>query len=245
MEKLKLVFKFLASIFLVCSLLVSAYLMVDFMVNKSVYKEKLSAISYSALPKSYFVRKSYVNNVYIIMKDIRYDGVVLRSGHCSGVIVGRDVLLTAGHCVHGFNDLHITYKGEGYDLDLSKVITDGKDHALIKIKGANFNKFSIIKRSHSFEYGQRVFCYSNPGYLKDIYTEGYISGYYNDLILMDLMVFPGSSGAAIYNDESLVIALVNKVAMQYYRKGAIAQWEVSTVFEFTVDELNRIGAYWR
>ena len=152
---------------------------------------------------------------------------VVESSYCSATAIGPFALLTATHCELGTDEITLHGKGGAPDVDL-KIdgrIRDGYDHTILLISpiylaGYKFTAIANVDLEHKFDIGQDVFIIGNPRGFSELFRKGYVSGsdtYTSALvesvpeILVDINVGPGDSGAAIFNENGVVIGVISGI----------------------------------
>lgn len=124
-------------------------------------------------------------------------------GICSGTAIARDVILSAQHCFKGGGALRFV---NGQPV---KVIGYGKDEhdlATIRVTGVTFKTWA--RRGGSLTQGERVRFWGNPGGEHNVYREGYVSRATTDLVVLDMTICKGDSGAGIFNQRGEVVGVV-------------------------------------
>lgn len=119
-------------------------------------------------------------------------------GSCSGTAIGEHLLLSATHC---FQNL-VSLKVNGKAVTVLKRVDDGKDHTIL-VLDSRFTNWSEI--GHEPKQADRVFIWGNPSEFVDFYREGHIAGYVSGeqgrVTIVDLNLFFGDSGSAIFNED--------------------------------------------
>ena len=119
---------------------------------------------------------------------------------CSGTMIAPTVVLTASHCLRA----PLVLVGMT-PVNVLKVEKDGADHAWLTID-APFEHTAPMGAEPA--QGDEVFIYGNPGEQRDMLRRGYMSGTDGLLMVFDLPVSFGDSGAAIFNTKGEVVGMV-------------------------------------
>lgn len=133
---------------------------------------------------------------------LRFEG----GGFCSGTAVGRDIVLTAEHCL-GAPLLSIN----GEPARVLETVTDGADHALLRVT-QTFD--DIAEVSPGGHVGQSIEWTGAPAGVWPVYRRGYIVHAAAQFLWIDAQVFSGDSGAGVMADGKL-IAVVSKGGVYY------------------------------
>src|SRR5271154_3619660 len=110
-------------------------------------------------------------------------------GTCSGTIVAANTILSAGHCFEdeedelGYTPPPETMKVDGYTVKILAVTFDDNDHALVKVD-YTFHKFAKLGKPPSV--GAHVHYWGNPVGMKNVYREGYVTGYSHSEMMMNV-----------------------------------------------------------
>lgn len=124
-------------------------------------------------------------------------------GHCSGTVVAKNVILTAAHCVSGYPWMVVI---DGTPANIERTHLDGGDQARIEVD-ISFAAWAEV--GPPVKRGDRVFLYGNPGELRDVLRRGYVAGEGNGLLLTDINIGHGDSGAGVFNDRGQVVGVVS------------------------------------
>lgn len=131
---------------------------------------------------------------------------------CSGVFVGPDLLLTAGHCMEHSRGYQWIKTSDGKSLAVSVMKIDTKtDLALLKvIKPINHPYTSLGSR-----VGRADIVYTvNSGYgYERTFNQGMVNNVLLDedslalTILHNAMILPGASGSGLFNSDRQLIGI--------------------------------------
>lgn len=135
----------------------------------------------------------------------------LADGVCSGTAVGRDVVLTASHCL---KDNRITAIN-GRPAFALKAIHDGSDHVLVRVS-VRFKHWAQMGKAPIV--GDRVRWIGMPAGMDRLYREGYVSRVYTDEIYLDAQAFGGDSGSGVFCSDGRICGVVS--AGKVWQRGA-------------------------
>jgi len=123
-------------------------------------------------------------------------------GICSGTAIGPDEVLTAVHCL---SNRLVKINDEPVELLESRQI--GPDMIVIRVdrRFPSWAKWADRKP----EQGDPIYYWGNPSGMPDIVRYGYIAGFLNGQILVDVEVGKGDSGAAVFDRYGRVIGVVS------------------------------------
>lgn len=128
-----------------------------------------------------------------------------KNGTCSGTAVGPHTLLTASHCFDG----DTLVKVDGKPTRALWIAQDGQDHTLVG-QTVKFRRW-IVKLGAATQ-GEPVFLIGNPADDRKVYRKGYVAGASNDdghaVVLYELPIFFGDSGAAIFDGDGRIVGVV-------------------------------------
>lgn len=128
-------------------------------------------------------------------------------GHCTGTKIARDTVLIAAHCLAPQLAAVIL---DGTPAPVVGIVRGPGDQARIRV-AADLGRHAAL--GDSPRQGDEVFIFGNPGDHRDQLRRGYISGTREDgLILAQLPVWKGDSGAAVFNERGQVVAVVIGIA---------------------------------
>jgi V8-like Glu-specific endopeptidase len=129
---------------------------------------------------------------------------------CSATAIGPHALLTATHCTFISDNIEV----DGIDMEVVYTLGDGHDHTIIFLKGDAFGAFAAVVGIKGAEQGDPIFVIGNPRGMMDMYRSGSVSGIDQEKEIgletyFDFNGFHGDSGAAVFNAEGNIIAVVN------------------------------------
>jgi V8-like Glu-specific endopeptidase len=122
-------------------------------------------------------------------------------GVCSGTAVGRNIILTAQHCLDAGRIVAI----DGQAAYALEVVKDGKDHALVRVT-TTFKRWARMGVAPSM--GDRIRWVGNPAGVEKVYRQGYVARVFTDEILIDAAAFGGDSGSGLMDDKGRVVAVL-------------------------------------
>jgi len=131
--------------------------------------------------------------------------LTFRGGTCSATAVGPHTLLSASHCFA--NDTLVSIDGK--PTRVLWIAQDGHDHTLVG------QTIAFVHYVHHYAVGvqgEPVFVLGNPANDRDVYRKGYVSGPSKEggqpVILYELPIFFGDSGAAIFDSDGRIVGVV-------------------------------------
>ncbi|PJL41059.1 hypothetical protein B9Y78_08110 [Stenotrophomonas maltophilia] len=137
-------------------------------------------------------------------------------GLCSATAVGREVLLTAKHCIEATDS--VIYIG-GKRVEIKHIETDSRDHALLWV-GQRFPVWAQFGPPP--KVGDEIEFYGNSEGLNQVYRRGYVAAYLGPYMYSDAMVGRGDSGAGVFNSSGQLVGMVSAVHI-----GEIVRYAVS------------------
>jgi|GEM_PF-4070132 len=173
-------------------------------------------------------KPSLWENVYA--KNVTGVVYILSEGLCSGVFVAPDLVLTAAHCVAGTRTVRVGWakeirkRGEYEFEDGVRVVAIRRedDLAVLRVPTKHPEKvLPVAPESHTFRAGQRIATIGHPSALNAfsstglmesqlfLMTEGIVAKPGNSLVVSDLLVLPGNSGGAVFDEEGRVVGVVS------------------------------------
>lgn len=94
---------------------------------------------------------------------------------------------------------------------------DGNDHTIYSVN-ANIDRWATIDLTDTMPIGEPLFIFGNPGPFHDLFRLGYVAGTYQTASMfgdpvsyhmIDLNGWYGDSGAALFNSQCEIIAIVS------------------------------------
>lgn len=128
----------------------------------------------------------------------------MERGVCSGTAVGKDLILSAEHCIADNRLLRVNGQ-PAYALEMVK---DGKDHVLIRVTMA-FTSWAKVKPGAA--QGDAVTWWGNPAGEASVYREGYVSRARTDEVWIDAHGFGGDSGSGLLNARGEVVEVLSGI----------------------------------
>jgi V8-like Glu-specific endopeptidase len=176
--------------------------------------------------------------------------VLSGAAFCSATAIGPHALITATHCeqptdsidIQGFPDSEVTVVSR---------IRDEQDHTILLLKGIEFKDFANINETYSLQQGDEVFMFGNPGNWANIFRKGYYAGRTNegspfnkepDELLFDINIGHGDSGAALFNSNGDIVALVTGIIPDSDRANAL-QLSFAFPLGFTPSDLTKAKTF--
>lgn len=179
--------------------------------------------------------------------------------HCSATAVAPQVLLTATHCmtrVTKAKPLHV----EGVRVGIYRRSDDGYDHTLLTLDGVVFNAPATVAFDATLQQGEPIMIVGNPGMYRDMVRRGYVAGRYDricaeeqymlqsecrdiaDIMVLDLNIFGGDSGSAVFDRHGRVVGLTSSyLAQQNVGEARVFSMAEVYPFHFTPDQLRQHG----
>lgn len=132
-------------------------------------------------------------------------------GFCSGTAVGKQVVLTASHCLK--RGALLTVNGKPVKVTARE--DDGKDHSLLWV---NVTFTHVAKMGGTLQQGDSIEYWGNPMGITDQYRRGYVTGFIpeNDAILFDSNGWFGDSGAGIFKDGKVVTTITGMFSSEIF-----------------------------
>jgi len=96
------------------------------------------------------------------------------TGHGSGTVISKDLILTAAHVVRGGDLFDIEYYDGHVAVASVEWIDEESDMAFLRLESPA--KFAAVIDCKPLQLGERVFTLGNPGLLRFVLTEGIVAG---------------------------------------------------------------------
>jgi S1-C subfamily serine protease len=128
----------------------------------------------------------------------------------SGIVIEPGIVVTCGHVTQHLKNLDINILD---DIINSKRITEVEDVDLAFIKFSYNTQRSVkIGDVKNLKPGERVIYVGNMGHEFNMFSEGYVSGFYNkdgvNYIRTTVITYPGNSGGGIFNMDGEFLGLL-------------------------------------
>jgi hypothetical protein len=122
-------------------------------------------------------------------------------------VIGSRTVLTATHCFHGDTGSPTV---SGKTVTVVERRDDGADHSLLFVAEILPQPPAKLA-TRKLESGDSIRIWGNPGGLRDVLRNGQIVAFQNDAgqlpwVLADLNVYPGDSGAGIFDDDGRLVS---------------------------------------
>lgn len=160
------------------------------------------------------VKKAFKANVEIKQQ------VISSESDCSATAIGPHALLTATHCEEPTDDLDVSVIKD--NVKIVGRIRDGMDHTIYLIDGEALKDWVSVE-PNKLDITDPVFIWGNPGDLTDMYRTGVFSNIHREISLFgagptilyfDLNTFHGDSGAGIFREDGVLVAVTSFVEVQ-------------------------------
>lgn len=150
-------------------------------------------------------------------------------GLCSATAVGREVLLTAKHCI-AEND-SVVYLGDKR-VTIRHIEVDGRDHALLWVD----ERFPVwAQRGPTPHKGDALSFVGNVDGFDQFYRSGQMAGWYSSAMLLDMTCGKGDSGAGVFNESGQLVGMISAVYV-----GPIVRFCVSYPLAFSPKQWARV-----
>ncbi|WP_414488385.1 trypsin-like peptidase domain-containing protein [Stenotrophomonas maltophilia] len=150
-------------------------------------------------------------------------------GLCSATAVGREVLLTAKHCIEATDS--VIYIG-GKRVEIKHIETDSRDHALLWV-GQRFPVW--VQRGATPVKGDALSFVGNVDGFDQFYRSGQMAGWYSSAMLLDMTCGKGDSGAGVFNESGQLVGMISAVYV-----GPIVRFCVSYPLAFSPKQWARV-----
>ncbi len=168
----------------------------------------------------------------------------LDDGTCSGTVVAPTVILSAGHCFEDEDSSDFfgappptTMRVDGYPVKILAIVTDGDDHALVKVD-FTFKQYSRLAKVPAA--GAHVHYWGNPAGVRNVYREGYVTGFEHARMMMDINGFFGDSGAGIFDADGNLVGVISLIqAIPHH--GLVFEMMGALPLEFTPLQYEMMG----
>lgn len=143
--------------------------------------------------------------------------VEMEDGNCTGVIESDYILVTATHCLEGgstitatttyANGQYLRYENSG-----RIIANDGNDNVKVRMTHRLYGRHAKLAKMPP--PGTEVYVWGNPGGFQFLLRKGYVAGKVASdegtvFDVLDLGVWHGDSGGAIYDSQGNVVGLVH------------------------------------
>ena len=152
---------------------------------------------------------------------------------CSGTAVGRDMILTATHCI----DTPLSFVDDKPVVAV-ETVNDGRDHSLIRVTGIQFKTWA--KLGPTPKQGDPIRWIGNPAEEQDMYRVGYVVRTTKTEVLLDARIFEGDSGAGLFNKHGELVAVMSGI--RWWSNGQVSlQFGSAFPLEFTSKQLSQMN----
>lgn len=158
-------------------------------------------------------------------------------GTCSGTSIAPNAFLTAGHCL---KDPKFFVNINGLRPTIAYVFYDKTDHLIIVFKENIFKTYSQINPIQ-LKQGQDISFIGNPGNLRNMFRNGYVSGVYRDAVFLDMNSYHGDSGSGIYDTQGKIRCVVSEGYIQISPQSLHMQVVICYGFTFTKEQKTQIN----
>lgn len=154
---------------------------------------------------------------------------------CGGTAVGQNIVLTANHCLTDATGLWI----DGEHVRVLEVVTDGKDHALLRVD-RTFKQWARIRPGA--REGGTVNWVGNPGGQAGVLRRGYVARVAQDEIWIDAQAFGGDSGSGVFSRGGNLRMVVTGIRAMRNQQGIVFSLVVAYPLAFTAEHWREIRA---
>ena len=137
------------------------------------------------------------------------------AGHCSGFLITKDTIVTAGHCVENTDNIVFIFDKYGNEyLAIPYIDDDEKDVALMMVLSHEIDdRFVPLSLGEVPVIGERLITIGFPGYsgglqVLEVSHLKQIRNYSNrKLLISDGIAYPGESGSPVFDERGFVIGV--------------------------------------
>ncbi len=131
----------------------------------------------------------------------------------SGVVVGKDLVVTNLHVVAGATNIVVSFKGSEQLATVKSATKADRDLALLSVGTGSTARVSM-RRSSELTVGERVFAIGNPRGYEQTLTEGLVSALRKEagafVIQTSAAISPGSSGGGLFDTRGRLVGVTTK-----------------------------------
>lgn len=128
--------------------------------------------------------------------------LIMGESVCSGTAIGRHALLTAEHCLAAG-----AFTIDGKPAKIVATLKGGRDQVILRVDIAFPHAASFGPKPMQ---GQRVHYIGNAGTPK-LFRAGHVAAITSQTVILDVNGYMGDSGAAVFNGEGQIIAVVSGI----------------------------------
>lgn len=187
---------------------------------------------------SYDIERSSRNSTHYIEPN--------NGGRCSSTAIGPHALLTAEHCDDANAD---TMKIDGVEVHIDGRVKDGEDHIIYLYDHVKFDHWSEVV-PFDFNVPLNVYMWGDASGYTGLFRRGTISNIFNYqgevLVLIDLNVYYGDSGSALFNEYGQIILVFNDLLQDgHISHGQFVALKLAACkpLAFSQDELMKASSY--